>query len=88
MTVAGVDAKFSAAWNNPTDFLARVGLTWSSTQTFDQLGTVSADFAHTKTGGAGYSFIGIYGWSVPTVAPRWAHLQSTEVRTTSISIRR
>ena len=64
MTVAGVDAKFSATWNNPDDFLARVGLTWSSTQTFDQLGTVSADFAHTKTGDAGFSFIGIYGWSV------------------------
>ncbi len=67
MTVAGVDAKFSATWNNPNDFLARVGLTWSSTQTFDQLGTVSADFAHTKTGGAGYSFIGIYGWSVSPI---------------------
>jgi hypothetical protein len=64
MTVAGVDAKFSASWNNPDDFLARVGLTWSSTQTFDQLGTVSAEFAHAKTGAAGYSFIGIYGWSV------------------------
>jgi hypothetical protein len=64
MTVAGVDAKFSATWNNPTDFLSRVGLTWSSTQTFDQLGTISADYAHTKTGSAGYSFIGIYGWSV------------------------
>jgi endo-1,4-beta-xylanase len=67
MTVAGVDAKFSAAWNNPDDFLARVGLTWSSTQTFDQLGTVSADFAHTKTGSAGYSFVGIYGWSVSPI---------------------
>jgi endo-1,4-beta-xylanase len=67
MTVAGVDAKFSATWNNPNDFLARVGLTWSSTQTFDQLGTVSADFAHAKTGGAGYSFIGIYGWSVSPI---------------------
>ncbi|HLK88700.1 MAG TPA: glycoside hydrolase family 11 protein [Polyangia bacterium] len=67
MTVAGVDAKFSATWNDPTDFLARVGLTWSSTQTFDQLGTVSADFAHTKTGSAGYSFIGIYGWSVSPI---------------------
>jgi len=64
MTIAGVDAKFSAVWNNPTDFLARIGLTWSSTQTFDQLGTVSADYAHTKTGTAGYSFVGIYGWSV------------------------
>lgn len=67
MTVAGVDAKFSATWNNPGDFLARVGLTWSSTQTFDQLGTVSADYAHTKTGTAGYSFIGIYGWSVSPI---------------------
>lgn len=64
MTVAGTDARFSAVWNNPTDFLARVGLTFNSTKTFDQLGTVSADFAHTKTGSAGYSFIGIYGWSV------------------------
>jgi hypothetical protein len=64
MTVAGVDAKFSATWNNPTDFLARIGLTWSSTQTFDQLGTVSADYAHTKTGSGGYSFVGIYGWSL------------------------
>jgi len=67
MTVAGADAKFSATWNNPTDFLARVGLTWSSTQTFDQLGTVSANFAHTKTGSAGYSFVGIYGWSVEPI---------------------
>ncbi len=67
MTVAGVDAKFSATWNNPDDFLARVGLTWNSTQTFDQLGTVSADYAHTKTGNAGYSFVGIYGWSVSPI---------------------
>jgi endo-1,4-beta-xylanase len=65
MTVAGVDAKFSATWNNVGDFLARVGLGWNSTQTFDQLGTISADYAYTRTGsGGGFSYIGIYGWSV------------------------
>jgi endo-1,4-beta-xylanase len=64
MTVAGVDAKFSAIWTNGGDFLARVGLGWNSTQTYDQLGTISADYAYTKTGsGGGFSYIGIYGWS-------------------------
>jgi hypothetical protein len=64
MTVAGVDAKFSATWNNPGDFLARIGLTWDATKTYQQLGTISSDFAETKTGsGIGYNFIGIYGWS-------------------------
>ncbi|HVT08839.1 MAG TPA: glycoside hydrolase family 11 protein, partial [Polyangia bacterium] len=64
MTVAGVDAKFSATWNNPGDFLARIGLTWDATKTYTQLGTISSDFAETKTGsGIGYNFIGIYGWS-------------------------
>jgi endo-1,4-beta-xylanase len=64
MTVAGVDAKFSATWSNVGDFLARVGLGWNSTQTFDQLGTIAADYTYTKTGsGGGFSYIGIYGWS-------------------------
>ena len=37
---------------------------WNSTKTYSQLGTISADFAFTKTGSAGgYSYIGIYGWS-------------------------
>ena len=56
---------FSAAWNNSGDFLARVGLQWNATKTYDQLGTITAQFAATKTGtGGGYSYIGIYGWSV------------------------
>lgn len=55
---------FKAAWNNSGDFLARVGLQWDETKTFDQYGTVSADFAASKTGtGGGYSFVGVYGWS-------------------------
>ena len=55
---------FKATWNNSGDYLARIGLQWNETQTFEQLGTIGADLAFTKTGTAGgYSFIGIYGWS-------------------------
>ncbi|HEY5374926.1 MAG TPA: glycoside hydrolase family 11 protein [Polyangiaceae bacterium] len=64
MTPYGSDAAFKANWNNSSDFLARVGKGWNETQTYDQLGTISSDFAYTKTGsGGGFSFIGIYGWS-------------------------
>ncbi len=56
---------FSAAWNNSGDFLARVGLQWNDTKTYDALGTVTAQYSQTKSGsGGGYSYIGIYGWSV------------------------
>ncbi len=55
---------FSAAWNNSGDFLARIGLQWNNTKTYDQYGTISAQFFSTKSGsGGGYSYIGIYGWS-------------------------
>ena len=55
---------FKATWNNSGDFLARTGLGWNETKTFSQLGTISADYAFTKTGSGGsWSFIGIYGWS-------------------------
>src|SRR5262249_18785290 len=57
---------FSAAWNNSGDFLARMGIEWGNNgKTYDQYGTIAAQFAETKTGaGGGYSYIGIYGWSV------------------------
>ncbi len=56
---------FSASWSDSSDFLARVGLQWNATKTYDQLGTITAEFAAKKTGtGGGYSYIGIYGWSV------------------------
>jgi len=56
---------FSARWNNNGDFLARIGLEFGSGgKTYDQYGTIKADFAYKKTGAAGgYSYIGIYGWS-------------------------
>jgi hypothetical protein len=56
---------FSAAWNNSGDFLARLGLQWDQSKTFDQLGTISSQFAYKKSGSGGdYSYIGVYGWSV------------------------
>ena len=65
ITYDNSDATFSATWNNSGDFLARVGLQWDQTKTYDQLGTITAQFAETKTGtGGGYSYIGIYGWTV------------------------
>lgn len=61
----GSATAFSASWNNSGDFLARVGLALGSSKTYDQFGTVSADFAEKKSGnGGGYSSIGVYGWSV------------------------
>lgn len=56
---------FSASWNGSNDFLARLGLEWgNSGKTFDQFGTITAQFAETKTGTAGgFSYIAVYGWS-------------------------
>lgn len=64
MNVFGVDANFSANWNNVEDFLARIGLTFDRTKTPAQIGTISADFAETKTGNSGLVYVGIYGWTV------------------------
>jgi hypothetical protein len=65
MTVYGVDARFKATWTSIEDFLARVGLGFDQTKTPAQIGTISADFAETKTGGSdGLVYIGIYGWTV------------------------
>lgn len=64
MTVYGKNAAFKAEWNNAGDFLARTGLKWNETKTYDAYGNVTADFNFTKSGtGGGYSYIGIYGWS-------------------------
>jgi len=64
MTVYGVDASFSATWTSVGDLLARIGLQFDQTKTPAQLGTISSDFAETKTGGDGLVYVGIYGWTV------------------------
>ena len=64
MTIYNAGAQFSAKWTSVGDFLARVGLGFNSTKTPAQIGTLSATFAETRTGGSGgFSYIGIYGWS-------------------------
>jgi hypothetical protein len=64
MTVHGVNANFSANWNNVEDFLARMGLRFDETKTPTQIGTISADFAETKTSESGLVYVGIYGWTI------------------------
>jgi hypothetical protein len=55
---------FTAQWNNPSDFLARIGHWFDETQTFEELGEIGADMSFSKQGSAGgFSFVGIYGWS-------------------------
>jgi endo-1,4-beta-xylanase len=56
---------FSARWNGNNDFLARVGLEFGNgSKTYDQYGTIEADFTFKKSGsGGGFSYIGMYGWS-------------------------
>jgi hypothetical protein len=56
---------FSARWNGNNDFLARVGLEFGNGgKTYDQYGTIKADFTFKKSGDAGgFSYIGIYGWT-------------------------
>jgi len=66
MTIFNVGATFKASWTNVGDWIARVGLSFDKTKTYDQLGTFSSDFAYTTTGitTGGFGNVGIYGWSV------------------------
>jgi hypothetical protein len=63
MTVYGQEATFGATWTNVDDFLGRVGLDFDQTKTPSQIGTLSADFAETKTEEGGLTYIGVYGWT-------------------------
>ena len=65
------DCAFKASWSNPSDYLARVGYMWgqNSGKTYKNLdGDIHAEFNFTMSGsGGGYSYIGIYGWTVATM---------------------
>jgi hypothetical protein len=64
ITPYDVGCAFKANWNNSGDFLARAGFQWNSSKTYDQYGTITADYAFKKTGNGGsYNYIGIYGWT-------------------------
>jgi hypothetical protein len=62
----GGGAAFRAEWNNPDDFLGRVGYFWNEGKPYTDYGNLYCDFEFTRsangTGGV-YSYIGIYGWS-------------------------
>jgi len=60
-TVYGKDAAFKSNWSatGAIDFTAAVGLAFDSTKTYLELGTLSSDFALTKTG-AGACTVGIH----------------------------
>jgi len=62
----GGGAAFRAEWNNPNDFLGRVGYYWGNGGQFTQYKNIYADFNYTRSGrstAGSYSYIGIYGWA-------------------------
>jgi endo-1,4-beta-xylanase len=62
----GGGAAFRAEWNNPNDFLGRVGYFWNSNKPYTYYGNLFADFNYTRSGrstAGNYSYIGIYGWA-------------------------
>jgi endo-1,4-beta-xylanase len=59
-------AAFSSGWNNSGNYLGRLGFEWgNSGKTYDQYGTITAQFTEKKNGSSGgaWSYVGIYGWS-------------------------
>jgi len=62
----GGGAAFRAEWNNPNDFLGRIGYYWGNGGPFTQYKNIYADFNYTRSDrstAGNYSYIGIYGWS-------------------------
>jgi endo-1,4-beta-xylanase len=59
-------AAFRAEWNNPNDFLGRVGYFWGNGGTYTAYKNIFCDFIYSRSGrntAGTYSYIGIYGWS-------------------------
>ncbi len=64
ITTYNTGCAFKATWDESGDFLARAGYQWNSTQTYAELGTITADYTFTRSGtGGSFSYIGVYGWS-------------------------
>jgi len=62
----GGGAAFRAEWNEPDDFLGRVGFWWGNGGQYTDYKNMYADFNYTRSGrgtGGNYSYIGIYGWA-------------------------
>jgi len=62
----GGGAAFRAEWNNPDDFLGRIGFYWGNGGKYTEYKNMYADFNYTRSGrgtAGDYSYIGIYGWA-------------------------
>jgi endo-1,4-beta-xylanase len=62
----GGGAAFRAEWNNPNDFLGRIGYYWGNGGKYTQYKNMYCDFNFTRSGrstAGDYSYIGIYGWT-------------------------
>jgi endo-1,4-beta-xylanase len=66
LTTFANTAAFTSGWNNSGNYLGRLGFEWGSGgKSYDQYGTITAQFTETKSGSSGgaWSYIGIYGWT-------------------------
>ena len=62
----GGGAAFRAEWNNPANFLGRVGYYWNQNKPYTDYKNVYCDFNYTRSGrstAGSFSYIGIYGWT-------------------------
>jgi len=62
----GGGAAFRVEWNNPDDFLGRVGYFWDEKKPYADYGNLYCGFNFTRSANGtagGFSYIGIYGWS-------------------------
>ena len=62
----GGGAAFRAEWNNPHDFLGRIGYFWNEGKQYTDYKNIYCAFNFTRSANGtagGYSYIGIYGWS-------------------------
>jgi endo-1,4-beta-xylanase len=61
----GGGGAFRAEWNEPNDYLGRIGYYWGSGKPYAQYKNMYADFNYTRSArstAGNYSYIGIYGW--------------------------
>jgi len=59
-------AAFRAEWNDPDDYLGRVGFFWGNGGKYTDYKNLYADFEYTRSKhntAGNYSYIGIYGWA-------------------------
>jgi endo-1,4-beta-xylanase len=59
-------AAFRAEWNDPDDFLGRIGFWWGNGEKYTEYKNMYADFNYTRSErntAGNYSYIGIYGWA-------------------------